>query len=195
MFLPGYFVLELNQRCCWPFPSLLTHCYLLITSAHDLIVSLTPELAARRYLIGNLTFHYLIGLCSSSTATCSKAPTAAMQSLLEALSLSPVKKPPRNVDLNHKDVSKQEARPVAAITAMHVAEAREDSGLINMGYLTLTLTLMGFSENDLPLKALVFRCRKKITIGESLSSIIFLVELAFFICVCVYMAQVKRKNK
>lgn len=42
---------------------------------HDLTVSLTPELAAPRYLIGNLMFHYLIGLCSlSTTATCSKAP-------------------------------------------------------------------------------------------------------------------------
>lgn len=74
-------------------PSLLTHQYLLTTRSHDLTISLTPKLAAQRYLIGNLTFHYLIGLCSSSTtATCSNAPTAVTQSLPEALSLSTVKK-------------------------------------------------------------------------------------------------------
>lgn len=175
-------------------PSLLTHWYLLITWTHDFTISLTPKLAVQRYLIGNLTFHYLIGLCSSpTTATCSKAPTAVIQSLLEALSLSPVKKTPCNVHLKHKYVSNQVARPVAAITAMYIAKACEDDGLINMGCLTLTLMLMGFSKIDLQLKALVFRCSRKITIGESLSNVIFLVELVFLVRMCVYMTQRKLK--
>lgn len=42
--------------------SLLSHRNLLTTCTPDLPVSLVPELAARRYLIANLTFHYLIGL-------------------------------------------------------------------------------------------------------------------------------------
>lgn len=76
------------------------------------------------------------------------------QSFLEALNSE---KNPCNVHLKHKYVSKQAVRLVAAITA----KAREDSGLINMGCLGLTLMLMGFPKNVLQLKALVFRGRRK----------------------------------
>lgn len=69
--------------------SLLSHWNLLISPAPDLTVSLSPELAALCYLIGNLTFHYLTGLCSSPTeATCSKAQAAVTRSPFWKRSLS-----------------------------------------------------------------------------------------------------------
>lgn len=49
--------------------SLLSHRNLLTTCTPDLSISLVPKLAAHRYLIANLTFHYLIGLCSLLTVT------------------------------------------------------------------------------------------------------------------------------
>ena len=57
-------------------------------------------------------------------------------------------------------MSKQVARPVAAIPAVHTAKARED-----MGCLTLTWMLMGFSKNDLQLQALFSDTGEKINIG------------------------------
>jgi len=49
---------------------------------------------------------------------------------------------------------------VAAIPAVHTAKARED-----MGCLTLTWMLMGFSKNDLQLQALFSDTGEKINIG------------------------------
>lgn len=141
--------------------SLLSHWNLLISPAPDLTVSLSPKLAALCYLIGNLTFHYLIGLCSSTTkATCSKAQAAATRSPFwkHSLSLSWLKKKNKNVThLKHKYVSEQEISG-----CHHTAKACKDGGLISMGCLTLAFMLRGVSKNDLQLKVLVFRCRRKI---------------------------------
>lgn len=82
--------------------------------------------------------------------------------------------------------------------AMHIAKAREDSDLTNIGCLTLQIQeddALEVSKNDLKLKALVLRCRRKITTEEPHSSLIFLVELGFFnMYVCVYDTS-KTKNK
>lgn len=82
--------------------------------------------------------------------------------------------------------------------AMHIAKARKDSDLTNIGCLTLQIQeddALEVSKNDLKLKALVLRCRRKITTEEPHSSLIFLVELGFFnMYVCVYDTS-KTKNK
>lgn len=83
------------------------------------------------------------------------------QSLLEAFTqplMTEKKKQNKNViHLKHKYVSEQEISG-----CHHTAKACKDGGLISMGCLTLAFMLRGFSKNDLQLKVLVFRCRRKI---------------------------------